>query len=171
MKFLPDMYVKDVMSIPYQKLKDKNIKCIIFDLDNTLALLSEVKPPLRVVELFKKLEKDFDIYILTNSNGKRALPYKENLSVSIINFALKPSVRGLRKIQKLKGYKKSEMVMVGDQLVTDILAGNRFNIMTIFVDAMSDIDLKITKFNRMVERRIIKKYQKKGVFEKGKYYE
>lgn len=171
MKFLPDMYVKDVMSIPYHKLKEKNIKCIIFDLDNTLALLSEIEPPLRVVELFKKLEKDFDIYILTNSNGKRALPYKDNLSVSVINFALKPSVKGLREIKKIKNYKKSEMVIVGDQLVTDILAGNRFHIMTIFVDAMSQIDLRITKLNRMIEKRIIKRYQKKGVFERGKYYE
>ena len=63
------------------------------------------------------------------------------------------------------------MVMIGDQIVTDILAGNRYKIKTILVDALGEKDLKITKLNRFIENKIVKRYQKKGLFERGKYYE
>ena len=37
MKYLPDIYKKNIFDINYNKLKKKDIKCLIFDLDNTLA--------------------------------------------------------------------------------------------------------------------------------------
>ena len=67
--------------------------------------------------------------------------------------------------------KKKEMVMIGDQIVTDVLSGNRFKIMTILVDPLGEKDLKITGLNRQVEAKIVRYYQKRGVFERGKYYE
>ena len=62
------------------------------------------------------------------------------------------------------------MCMIGDQIVTDVLAGNRFRIMTVLVDPLGDADLKITGLNRKIEAKIIKKYTKAGIFERGKYY-
>ena len=63
------------------------------------------------------------------------------------------------------------MVMIGDQVVTDVLAGKRFHIKTILVDPLGKADLKITGLNRFIENIILKRYSKKGVFERGKYYE
>ena len=62
------------------------------------------------------------------------------------------------------------MCMIGDQIVTDILAGNRYRIMTILVDPLGEADLKITGLNRKIEKKIVDKYTKKGIFERGKYY-
>lgn len=42
MKYLPDMYKKNIFDINYDKLKKKGIKCLIFDLDNTLALIAVI---------------------------------------------------------------------------------------------------------------------------------
>ena len=61
--------------------------------------------------------------------------------------------------------------MIGDQIVTDVLAGNRFKIMTILVDPLGEKDLKITGLNRKIEEKIVKRYEKRGLFERGKYYE
>lgn len=171
MKFLPDMYVKDVGSIPYDKLKDMGIKCLIFDLDNTLALLDEVEVPDRVVNLITKLQKDFEVFIITNGNGKRAKPYRDKLNIHIISMAMKPFTKGLKELSRKYKFKKSEMVMIGDQLVTDILSGKNFGIKTIFVDAMAEKDLKITKLNRFIERRILNRYKRKDIFERGRYYD
>ena len=60
--------------------------------------------------------------------------------------------------------------MIGDQIVTDILSGNKFKIMTILVDPLGKKDLKITGLNRAIETKIIKYYNKRGLFERGKYY-
>ena len=35
-KFIPDIYQKSIYDINYKKLKKRGIKCILFDLDNTL---------------------------------------------------------------------------------------------------------------------------------------
>ena len=35
--FYPDIYAKNIFEIDYEKLKDKGIKCLVFDLDNTLV--------------------------------------------------------------------------------------------------------------------------------------
>ena len=59
MKYLPDIYKKNIFAINYDKLKKKDIKCLIFDLDNTLALIDATKVESNVKELITKLKKDF----------------------------------------------------------------------------------------------------------------
>ena len=63
------------------------------------------------------------------------------------------------------------MAIIGDQLVTDIYAGTRYGIITVLVDPLGEKDLWVTKFNRIKENRKLRKYKKKNVFERGKYYE
>ena len=146
--FRPTMYRKDIFDIDYEKLKKKGIKCLVFDLDNTLGLLDHERCPLKTKKLIKRLQKDFLIFIASNNN-----------------------TRGLRKIQKDYHVKKKEMVMIGDQIVTDVLAGKRFHIMTILVDPLGKKDLKITGLNRYWEDKIIRRYEKRGEFKRGSYYD
>ena len=169
--FRPDMYKKNIFEIDYKKLKKDGIKCLIFDLDNTLGLIEHEKCPEETRKLIKELEKDFLIFISSNNTQQRIDPYLEDLGIKGVAWSLKPSTRSLRKIRKNEKLKKDEMVMIGDQIVTDILAGNRYKIKTILVDALGEKDLKITKLNRFIENKIVKRYQKKGLFERGKYYE
>lgn len=169
--FKPTMYRRDIFDINYQKLKEMGITCIVFDLDNTLGLIDQKTSSIRTRNLIKKLKKDFLILINSNNTTKRLQPYLDELDVLGYALGFKPSVKNLRKIQKKNSLEKSEMVAIGDQMVTDILSGNRFKIMTILVDPLGEKDLKITKLSRIVENKIVKNYQKRGLFERGKYYE
>ena len=171
MNLIPDIYVHKVEDIPYNKLKEEKVKALIFDLDNTLALLDEKDCPERVANLINELSKDFTCFIITNGTGKRALPYKNKLNIYVIAKALKPFTKGLREIESKYHFKKSEMVMIGDQLMTDIKSGNRFGIKTILVDPLGKKDLKVTYINRFFENIKLKKYEKDGKFKKGEYYE
>ena len=168
--FKPTIYNKDIFSINYDKLKEKGITCLVFDLDNTLGLIDNKKCPRKTKKLLKDLKKDFLILICSNNTKKRLKPYLKDLEVGGVAWSMKPSTRGLRKIKHNYHLKKNEMCMIGDQIVTDILAGNRFRIMTVLVDPLGDADLKITGLNRKIEAKIIKKYTKAGRFERGKYY-
>lgn len=169
--FKPTIYNKDIFSINYDKLKEKGITCLVFDLDNTLGLIDNKKCPRKTKKLLKDLKKDFLILICSNNTGKRLKPYLKDLGIGGVAWSMKPSTRGLRKIKHNYHLKKKEMCMIGDQIVTDVLAGNRFKIMTILVDPLGDADLKITGLNRKIEAKIIKKYTEAGIFERGKYYE
>jgi HAD superfamily phosphatase (TIGR01668 family) len=73
---------------------------------------------------------------------------------------MKPFCRGINVAQRKLGIEKEEMVMVGDQLMTDILAANRSGIRSILVKPVVESDSFITKFNRACERRILKKLAK-----------
>ena len=168
--FRPDMYKKNIFEIDYKKLKKDGIKCLIFDLDNTLGLIKHEKCPEETRKLIKELEKDFLIFISSNNTQQRIDPYLEDLGIKGVAWSLKPSTRSLRKIRKNEKLKKDEMVMIGDQIVTDILAGKRYKIKTILVDPLGKKDLKITGLNRLIENKIVKYYEKRDLFERGKYY-
>lgn len=165
------MYQKNIFTIPYTKLKKGDIKCLVFDLDNTLALIDEKKCPSEVCDFIKELKEQFLVVILSNNNKKRIEPYCHSLEVDGVAWAMKPFSKGLKRIQRKYHLKKEEMVIIGDQLMTDIKAGNRFGIKTILVDPLGKKDLKITKFNRILEQRMLQRLKEKNLFEKGEYYE
>ncbi len=169
--FKPKIYQASIFDIPYARLKELGITCLVFDLDNTLGSIDHKKCPRKVRQLIFDLKEEFLVLICSNNTKGRIRPYLEDLGIGGVSFSMKPSTIGLRKIRKFYHLKKNEMCLIGDQMVTDILAGNRFHIMTVLVDPMAEKDLKITGINRELEKKIIKHYQKRGVFERGKYYE
>ena len=165
--FKPTMYQKSIFDIPYEKLKQEGIHCLVFDLDNTIATVYDETCPEKTKELIMELKKDFIVALNSNNNKKRLKPYLEELQIEGVYWGLKPSVRGLWHIQRKYHLKKNEICMIGDQLVTDVLSGNRFHVKTILVDPLGKQDLKVTGLNRKIENRLIQK----GLLERGKYYE
>lgn len=170
-KFYPTIYQKTIHDINYQKLYSMGIRCLIFDLDNTIALIDQKKVDRKTKELFQDLKKDFFLVIISNSNKKRVEPYSKMLDCDFVASALKPFGYGYRKIKRRYHFKKEEIAMIGDQLVTDIFVGNRMTGCTVLVDPMGKKDLKITTFNRFIERKILRYFEKTNQMKKGEYYE
>ena len=170
-KFIPKIYKKSILDIDYNELKKNNIKCIMFDLDNTLLEVKKNIPKKEICYLIKKLKKDFKIVIISNNTSKKRLSkVADELGVDYIKFALKPSGKAFRKVQKLYNYQKNEMCIIGDQLITDIKGGNKYEVLTILVDPLAKEELKVTGINRLIERRILKKLSKKNKLKRGEYY-
>ena len=170
-KYLPDIYRKNIFDINYDKLKKKGIKCLIFDLDNTLALIDSVKVDVKVKKLIVKLKKDFLVIIVSNSPKKRVKVFGNDLEVDIYPFALKPTIRTLKKIKSKYNLESKSIAIIGDQFITDMGYGYKGKITKIFVDPLAIKDLKITNVNRYLEDKIMKKYSKNNLFKKGNYYE
>lgn len=171
-KYIPKMYKKNIKEIDYDKLKKMNIKCLMFDLDNTLLKVHKSLPKKEVCDLIKKLKPNFKIFIASNNSSKKRLSLAaKSLGVDFVRFAMKPFSRGFKKVQKNCGVEKTEMCIIGDQIMTDILGGNKYGIYTILVDPLSKEELKVTGFNRILEKRVLNKLEKKNLFKKGEYYE
>ncbi len=168
-KYLPDAYYQDIFTIPYSKLKEKGIRFLLFDLDNTVALLEEDEPNKKTKKLMESLKKDYQIVIFSNNTKKRVKVFADKLGVSYISLAMKPSLKGVRKILKENSCQKEELAIIGDQLLTDIRMGTKGIIYTILVDPLSNEDLKITKVHRLCEHFIYKKYKRENLLERGKY--
>lgn len=171
-KYIPKMYKKNIFDVNYEKLKKNGIKCILFDLDNTLLTVNSNKIDKKIGNFINKLKKDFSIYVISNNSNKKRLEIVTNtLDIPYIYFALKPLSFGFKKIIKKYGYKPNEMCIIGDQIVTDVLGGNRIGIFTILIEPLESKELKITSINRFLERKIIQKMENLGKFKKGVFYE
>ena len=70
-KYVPDMYKKSIYDIDYKKLKKNGIKCILFDLDNTLVPYYKNKPSRKVKDFIERVkDMGFKVIIFSNSNKK-----------------------------------------------------------------------------------------------------
>ncbi|MCI5732695.1 MAG: YqeG family HAD IIIA-type phosphatase [Tenericutes bacterium] len=169
--FIPDIYQKSIFTINYDKLKKKGIKCLLFDLDNTISPAKEVVLCKKTKKLLDKLKKDFKIIIFSNNFPKRIAKFGIYYGVDVSCVCLKPFKYKYKYILKKYNFKKDEVAAIGDQLLTDILGGNKMKILTILVDPMTLIDEKETFLNRQIEKAIFKNFKKKDILVKGRYYE
>ncbi len=169
--FIPDMYVQSIYTINYKKLKKIGIKCLLFDLNNTLVSYECDYPDKKLQEFIYNLERDFKVIIVSNSNKNRVRPFKEKLNVDSSFSSKKPMKTKFKKIMNLYNFKDTEIAMIGDEILTDIWGGNKMGFTTILVNGISEIEPIHMQIIRKVEKRIIKNLNKKGILFKGEYYE
>jgi len=171
-KYVPDLYQKSIYSIDYKKLQKRGIKCLLFDLDNTLMPTNEKTADQKLIDLFNKLKEiGFKLIIFSNSSKARVKPFKEVLEVDCCAGVNKTKPEKFLYIIDHYKYNKSEIAIIGDEIMTDIIGGNRVGITTILVNPISTKDHLWTKVSRLSENRIMKKLRKKELFTKGRYYD
>lgn len=170
-KFIPDMYSKNVSEINYQKLKSIGIKCLLFDLDNTLLSIGTKKISKDIKNLLVNLSKDFKIIVVSNNFKRRIKPICDMINIDFVTFCMKPLTSKIENKIRKENFSYQEVCIIGDQLISDILVGKKLNIKTILVDPLSNKDFKITKINRLLERKVFKELSKAKLLERGSYYE
>ncbi len=169
--FVPDIYAQSIYTIDYKKLKKRGIKCLLFDLNNTIASYEVLYPDDKLREKMFELQRDFKVIIVSNSNKNRLRPFKEKLNIDTSFSSKKPFSKKYKKIMKMYNFKDTEICMIGDSLLTDIWGGNRMNFTTILVNAISEEEPFHVRIARSIEKKIIKSLNKKGILFKGEYYD
>lgn len=165
-KFLPNQYVKSILDIQPTTLKEKGVKAIITDLDNTLVEWDRPEATPQVIDWFEKMKQNqIQVTIVSNNKEARVKAFSEPLKIPFIYRAKKPMSYAFFQAAKRMNVKKEETVVIGDQLLTDILGGNRSGFHTILVVPVAQNDGLATKFNRFTERRIMNWFRKKGLLQ------
>ncbi|MDD2505222.1 MAG: YqeG family HAD IIIA-type phosphatase [Bacilli bacterium] len=170
--FVPDIYQKSIYDIDYKKLYKNGIKCLIFDLDNTMTPVNIKSPNKKLKDLMEDLKNmKFKLLIVSNATKKRVEPFKDILCIDSSYLSFKPLKRKYVRILKIYKFKENEIACIGDQLLTDILGANRMGFTSILVNPIGKIDFALTKTNRLIENTIFNKLEKRELLKKGKYYE
>lgn len=162
MLIYPNLYLNKVEEITYEYLKQKEIKALILDVDNTLIdydkNLSEA-----IIKWAKDIkEKGIKLYILSNSNKKEKVKTVANkLGIEFEYFAKKPLKIGFKKVQKKLNIAPENIGVVGDQIFTDVLGGNRCKMFTILVEPINSKDFWFTVWKRPIEDKIKNKIEKR----------
>lgn len=169
--YVPDIYQENIYKINYETLLSRGIKCLIFDLDNTLVPINENLPREENRVLFKELkEKGFKIIIASNSIKARVKPFHEELKVDYIYSAKKPHIEKINELIKTNKFGLDEIAIIGDSMMDDIVCGNTIGITTILLDQISKREFPIARIKRIKEKRIQKKLRDKDLFTKGRHY-
>lgn len=162
MKIYPDIYVNNVTNISLDILKNRNIKGLILDVDNTLINYDK-KILEGSIEWCEKLKKEgIKFCIVSNSNKEdKVKKVAKTFGIPYIFFAKKPLKKGLLNGAEIMNLDPENVAVVGDQIFTDVIGSNRCNMTSILVEPIEKKDILITAIKRPLENAIIKSYLKK----------
>jgi len=161
--FTYDEYASSIFDIDLEKLYEMGKRLIITDLDNTLVRSDAPLPTPEVLD-WLEVAKDigFEVKIASNNSAERVRVFSEDLEIESFGMAFKPLKYRIRRL--MKGYKKDQVVFFGDQLLTDVAVSKRCGLYMILVRPVNlAADEDITKFNRKIERQIVKGLKKRGM--------
>ncbi|WP_090667061.1 YqeG family HAD IIIA-type phosphatase [Paenibacillus tianmuensis] len=153
-KLIPRQQVNTIFDIDLQALWEQGYRGIITDLDNTLV---GAKAPLATPELLDWLKVvgqiGFQVVIVSNNQRNRVTKFAEPLSLPFIYRARKPTSAAFRRAMSIMNLRAEQTVVIGDQMLTDVLGGNRMGLYTILVKPISLADEGFfTKVNRRIEK-------------------
>lgn len=143
---------KSVYEIEMEFYLKNGIKYVLLDLDNTLDSYKLYHPTEKAFDLIKRFkESGITSYIISNNRGKRVSSYANDLGIEYLNSAFKPFAKRINKFLAAKNINKDEVMMIGDQMFTDVGAGNRAKIKVILTDKIVKEDQWTTRFNRIFD--------------------
>lgn len=157
---IPQIHINSPYELDIEVLKKNSIEGIIIDIDNTLVPWAEKYADQRVIELVNMLKDNgFKLCILSNGTKNRVSVFNRELKLPAVHSAAKPSSAAFKKALRLLGTKPQNTAVIGDQIFTDILGGNRIGLFTILVVPQSSKEFLWTRFVRQIEKLILKKYK------------
>jgi|LAHS01.1.fsa_nt_gb HAD superfamily phosphatase (TIGR01668 family) len=160
-KYLPTYTAHSFYEIPSSFYLEQGLKNILLDLDNTLAPYKEKEPSEETKAWVSSLQKEgLHLYIASNNTSKRVTRYAKLLGVKALSGLLKPFAFRLKRILKEQGFVKSETVLIGDQIMTDVVSANHSGIRSILTDPLSPKEPWVTKWNRLFDTPKRKKMMK-----------
>jgi len=154
----PNIYLESVFMIDREILKENSIKGIIIDIDNTLVPWGAKNINDKSGKLIEQLRKDgFRICILSNNTKKRVDEFNKDLNLPAVYNAGKPRKSAYKKALELLQTEISNTAVIGDQIFTDVLGGNRVGLFTILVNPISTKEFFGTRLVRILERFVLKR--------------
>ena len=161
----PCQVVESVKELEPETLKLRGITAIITDLDNTLVPWQHYEIMPGVIEWLAKLEvAGIKICIASNTiHTTRLKQLAETMNIPFVDRVRKPRTGGFRRAMNLMGSNTRNTAVFGDQIFTDILAGNRLGLHTILLrPPLSKEEFFSTQLVRYVENGVIRKLREQG---------
>ena len=153
-KLVPRQRVATIYELVLAELWSQGIRGIITDLDNTLVGAREPLATPELVEWLKHLEDlGFKVVIVSNNRAARVSKFAEPLGIPFVYSARKPANAAFHRALAIMNLPPEQVMMLGDQMLTDVLGGNRLGLYTVLVQPVSLIgEGFFTRVNRKIEK-------------------
>lgn len=161
--FVPEYRFETFDMATVDFLVSKGIKGIVLDVDNTLEPYENPLPTARVVAWLDSLRQNgIKAAIVSNNNSERIDLFNRDLGLPAYSKSGKPFKKNILKAMADMGTTPENTILMGDQVFTDTWAAHNAGIPAILVPPIKDKTDPLTKFKRLLEKPVLKKYERKN---------
>ncbi len=160
-KFYPDIMFEKISDISAEFLKEKGIRYLILDIDNTLVSYTSPRADENARKFLSMLAKNGIEYTFVSNNHKeRVVKFAKEFDTFYVHDSGKPFLFGIKRAMRHMGADKKNTALIGDQIFTDIYAGRRAKIFTIMVNPIEAKETPFFAVKRYFEKIVLRGYQK-----------
>ena len=151
----PERVYKDLPGMPWKELYDEGIRTALLDFDNTLGPDHATEPEEFSYKCVKMIEDTgIRCCLVSNAKSGRSAKIAEMLGIPVVTYANKPGTSGVLKAIKLMDSSADKSLMVGDQVFTDVIAGNRSGVRTFMVEKLHKQEIWYVLLKRPFEKLV-----------------
>ena len=160
--FVPDYRFNSFSEVSVEFLLSIGVKGIILDVDNTLEPYENPMPTKPVVDWLEKLKAaGISAAIVSNNNEERISLFNKELGLPAYFKASKPLKKNVLNAMRDISTDRSNTVLMGDQVFTDVWAAHNAGIPAILLPPIKDKTDAFTKLKRLLEKPFLRKYDRK----------
>ena len=154
--FKPNYFYDKIWDIPVSFLIENDFKCVLLDVDNTLTTHDNPEPRSEVISWLSEVKNAGIVPVIVSNNTEpRVAPFAKRIGVDFVSRAKKPLAKGTKDAVKLTGIPKKHMLVIGDQIFTDILFGKWSGVKTVLVEPFKLEKMTFFKIKRFLEGIIL----------------
>ncbi len=152
----PQLFVQSIYDIDLNRLVERGVRGLILDLDNTLVGWNQATASDELRRWLGEVKAhQLKTCIVSNNMSERVERFGRHIGVMTIAKAAKPRRRAFRLAMRKMGTHHRQTAVVGDQVFTDILGGNRLKLFTILVLPLNEREFWTTQLVRRLERALL----------------
>ncbi len=159
---IPDIICDTVRQVPFASFVEKGVRVIAFDIDNTLVPYDVPSADQELQDfLFSLKNLGVKIAFVSNNTPQRVSLFNEPFGFFTVPDAHKPLRSALKPVITHFGVKPKEVLLVGDQLLTDVLSARIWGAFAATVLPIKKVESRFFRFKRKLEKPFVKKYYKR----------
>ncbi len=158
--FMPDYLLHSVLDVTPDFLAGLHCSAVLLDVDNTLAVYGKPEPAAGILEWIQMLRQaGISMIIVSNNTRERVAPFAEKLGLDFVCWSCKPLGFGIRRACRRLNVPRKKAVMIGDQILTDVVGGKLQRMITVLVEPYEMETTAFFKFKRRWERKYRERFQ------------
>ena len=158
--FVPEYYFDTFDMADAEFLASIGVRGIVLDVDNTLEPYENPLPGERVLAWLESLRvAGISAAIVSNNNGERIELFNSEIKLPAFYKAGKPFKKNVLRAMEAMGTTTEDTILMGDQVFTDVWAAHNTGIRAILVPPIKDKRDPLTRFKRLLEKPVLKRYR------------
>lgn len=134
---LPTYRVDSITKLTVDMLKQRNIRLLMLDFDNTIVPYTSNVPTEQMKAWLRQMaDSEIILCVVSNSHNDRVPAFCREYGLDCITHAKKPFSKGILECIRKYGVNKEECALAGDQIYTDTLGAGCAGIRSILVPAI-----------------------------------